>query len=79
MGVADLFGRHVIRRADDHAGAGDAAVGIIEVESLKPGQTQVEEFDRLPILGDLDVFGFDVPVNQAGGGDVLQGLRQLQR
>jgi hypothetical protein len=56
-----LFGRHVLRSADDHAGSREA--GIIG----GAGQSKVRDLHALHALGQQDVRGFDIAVDKPLG------------
>jgi hypothetical protein len=60
--MLDLFGRHVVRGADDRAVFGECGAGRVGVDEF--GDSEVSDFHAASLI-EQDVFGFDVAVNDA--------------
>src|SRR5260221_423346 len=67
--AARLLGRHVRRRAEDDAGAGE-----LRVLGGEAGEAEVEELDPAAGAFEPDVGGLDVAVNQVVGVSGGEGL-----
>ena len=65
----DLLGRHVVRRAHDHAGLG-------QVGASEAGETEVEDLD-LPVGLDVDVAGLEVAVDDIAAVRIGEAVRHL--
>ena len=66
--AARLLGRHVLGRAEDHAGAGEPRAALVERAHL--GDAEVEDLDEVgsPLaLDQVDVLGLEVAVDDALG------------
>jgi hypothetical protein len=78
----ELFGRHVMRRADDHAGPGlrcewsGCFLPLGRREGLR--EAEVENLDQL-VAGDHDVRRLDVTVDDSGGMRFGQSVGDLRR
>jgi hypothetical protein len=74
VGVAELLGGGVVRRAHAHPLAG--AVGVADLVLQEAGQAQVEDLHP-PVGGQQQVGGLEVAVDQAPLVGVLQRQRRL--
>ena len=76
--AARLLGRHVLRRREQLIRVFDERIVWID---LAASDAKVEEFDDLllgtQILGEEDVLGFDVAVDDPGGVNGVQSLQDL--
>jgi len=70
--AADLFGRHVIRSAEHHAGL--RSLGARHVAHAR--DAEVEHFDR-PVHGNEDVLGLDVTVDDPLGVRRAEDVEEL--
>ncbi len=68
----DALGGEVVDRADDLSGAGDGGV------ALDLGDAEVGQQDSAVVLGEQDVAGLDVAVQDAGGVRGAQGPQHPQ-
>ena len=69
-----------LSREEFRRGEGRGASGTLENrEGISVGETEVDEFDVVPVVGDKNVRGFDVPVDNLLGVEIPQGVTELKR